>query len=356
MTTENSEQAAIEAPKPAVPSIPGRFSGWSRYVSLGFIIAVIALALSVWQSIDSRHRINDLEQTLSKRLAQFESTSKENQVVSSQAQEGTREALVKLGVLESKLVDSQNQQVALETLYQELSRNRDEWALADIEQILSIASQQLQISGNVKAALIAMQTADSRLQRLDKPQFIGIRKAINKDIERLQAMPFVDTVGISLRLDDMIAKIDSLPLDIGTPMKDNVPPPKKDASEKWWKQLGLEAWQDIKQMVQVSKIDHPEIPLLPPEQAYFVRENMKLRLLTARIALLQHDEQSYKADLKAAQEWLTRYFDSNAKSTKLAKSSLRQLAESQVSINAPDISESLQVVQNYKQAHERNPR
>lgn len=333
-----------------------QFAGWSRYVNVSLVIAVLAFALAAWQWLDSRHRINEMEQSLVKRLTEFESSSKESRLLSSQAQEGTREALVKLGVLESKLIESQNQQVALEALYQELSRNRDEWALADIEQILSIASQQLQLSGNVKAALIAMQTADSRLQRLDKPQFIGLRKAINKDIERLKALPFVDTVGISLRLDQMIDTIDKLPLMLSTPPKDEKPAPKAKASSGWWAQLGREAWQDVTQLVQIRRIDHPEVPLMSPSQSYFVRENTKLRLITARIALLQHDEQSFKADLKAAQEWVNRYFDNNAKITRMTQTTLRQIAESSVSIQLPDISESLAAINNYKLAHERNPR
>jgi len=348
----NKEQEPVVAQKPV-----SRFSGWSRYVNASMVIAILALTFTAWQWFDSRHRINDIEQNLSKRLAEFESANKENQLLSSQAQEGTREALVKLGVLESKLIESQNQQVALEALYQELSRNRDEWALADIEQILSIASQQLQLSGNVKAALIAMEAAESRLQRLDKPQFIGLRKAINKDIARLKALPFVDTVGISLRLDEMIAKVDELPLPLETTSKkEDKLAPKEKIRGSWWAQIGQEAWQDMKQLVQIRRIEHPEVPLLPPEQSYFLRENMKLRLLTARIALLQHDEQSYKADLMAAQEWLARYFDTNAKPARAAKNLLRQLAESPVSIQLPDISESLAAVQNYKLAHERGSR
>src|SRR5207342_1659331 len=105
------------------------------------------------------------------------------------AQEAAGDVQVKVGVLDDKLAQSQNQQVALESLYQELSRNRDDWSLAEIEQIVLIASQQLQLAGDVRAALLALQTADSRLQRLDKPQLIPLRKVIAKDIERLKALP-----------------------------------------------------------------------------------------------------------------------------------------------------------------------
>ena len=345
-----------EQPTAVITKSVFQLAGWSRYLNASLVVAVLALILAAWQWQDSRQRINNIEQNLVKRLTEFESANKESRLLSAQAQEGSREALVKLGVLESKLIDSQNQQVALEALYQELSRNRDEWVLADIEQILSIASQQLQLSGNVKAALIAMQTADSRLQRLDKPQFIGLRKVINKDIERLKALPFVDTVGISLRLDEMIATIDNLPLMLSSPPKDEKTAPKTKTSGGWWSQLRREAWQDVTQLVQIRRIDHPEVPLMTPSQTYYVRENTTLRLLTARIALFQPDEASFKADLKSAQAWVERYFDSHAKLTRATQSTLQQIASSTVNIQLPDISDSLTAINQYKLAHERNPR
>lgn len=357
-TSQDTSQPAAETNgPPETRKSPHRAaSALGSLFNSGVIIALIAVGLSIWQMTDTRHRLALLEKELAKELAQTESSTKETQFIAVQAQESVREATVKLGVLESKLADSQNQQVALEALYQELSQNRDQWALADVEQILSIASQQLQLSGNVRAALIALQTADNRLQRLDKPQFIGIRKVITKDIERLKALPFVDTVGISLRLDDAIAAVDSLPLPLQTPPADQVKAEPRPHSGKWWSQIGQEAWDDFKQLVQVQRIDQPQAPLLTPSQHFFLRENLKLRLLTARIALLQHDEATYKADLRAAQDWVSKYFDRDAKATKAVLSTLKQLAESPVSIQLPDISDTLDAVRNYKLSRERTLR
>lgn len=163
--SENMEDKPqeIQAPaeKASARATPSRFN-------LGLAVAVVALVLIGWQWLDSRQYGNALEQNLGRRLADLDSHNKESQIVAARAQEESRQALVKVGMLEQKLAESQNQQVALEALYQELSRNRDEWILAEIEQTLLVASQQLQLAGNPKAALIALQTVDSRLQRLDK--------------------------------------------------------------------------------------------------------------------------------------------------------------------------------------------
>lgn len=318
----------------------------------GLAVAVVALVLIAWQWLDSRQHDNALEQNLGRRLAEFDSRNKESQIIAARAQEETRQAMVKLGLLEQKLTESQSQQVALEALYQELSRNRDEWVLAEIEQILLIASQQLQLAGNPKAALIALQTADSRLQRLDKPQFISLRKVIVKDIERLQALPAVDVVGYSLRLDSLANMVEDLPLVIGGEL-----PAEKAAKvrgeEQPWVKLGREIWQDMRQLIRIQNMENPEAPLLSPTQSYFLRENLRLRLLSARIALLRHDEATYKADLKAAEAWIRRYFDVKAKPTQAALAILKQLAGGPVSIEMPDISDSLNAVRNYKLARER---
>jgi len=353
MSTEIPNQSGEAAPG-ALTGGPERPSGRFPFqLKPGVAVALVALGLIAWQWVDTRQQFNALEQNLGKRLGELDSRNKESHIFASQAREDTREALVKLGLLEQKLTESQNQQVALEALYQELSKNRDEWVLAEIEQILLIASQQLQLGGNVKAALIALQTADSRLQRLDKPQFTGLRKVINQDIGRLQALPAVDVTGNSLRLDGLVAAVDDLPLAAEQEVPTEKPAAKAKAEGSAWTRLGREIWQDMKQLVRVQNMDQPAAPLLAPSQAYFLRENLKLRLLSARLALLSRDEGSYRTDLAAVQAMLGRYFDGKSVAVRGAQATLRQLAGSPVSIEMPDISASLNAVRNYKLARER---
>lgn len=353
--TENTDDRQGETPveeQPGEDKKPALLKA-SRF-NPALTVAVVALVLIGWEWLDTRQHNTAIEQNLGRRLAESDSRTKESQIVAARAQEETRQAMVQLGMLEQKLTESQNQQIALEALYQELSRNRDEWVLAEIEQILLIASQQLQLAGNPKAALIALQTADSRLQRLDKPQFIGLRKAIVKDIERLQALPAVDVVGFSLRLDSLAGMVDELPLVIGSEVPAERMPAKPRTDESAFAKLGREVWQDMKQLVRIQNMENPEAPLLAPSQAYFLRENLRLRFLSARIALLRHDETTYKADLKAAENWVRRYFDITAKPTQAVLSNLKQLAGGTVSIEMPDISGSLNAVRNYKLVRERS--
>ena len=180
-------------PNPAAQSseliAPGAGTGYGkprrslRWIYLG--LAVLALLLSAaW--FNSQSEIRDLRKDVAQRLQTGESLNTETKVLVKSMQDGMKELQAKVNVLESKQVEAQSQQLALEQLYQDLSKNRDDWALAEIEQVLSTASQQLQLAGNVRGALIALQNADTRLSRADQPQFIVVRRAIAKDIDRLK--------------------------------------------------------------------------------------------------------------------------------------------------------------------------
>jgi uroporphyrin-3 C-methyltransferase len=258
-------------------------------------------------------------------------------------QENLRDAQAKISLLESRLGESQTQQAALEALYRELSPSRDEWALTEVEQVLMLASQQLQLAGNVRGALAALQVADSKLQRLDRPQFVPLRRALARDMDRLKAVPFVDVAGLSLRLDEAIAQIDSLPLALDGRLQAPSPPAPPQGESGWRRLLGR-AWQEIRQLVRIENIDRPELPLLLPQEQFFLRENLKLRLLSARFALLFRDQANFRADLTAADAWLARYFDTRSKPVQALQTLLKQLKATDMASELPGLAASLDAV------------
>jgi uroporphyrin-III C-methyltransferase len=324
------------------------------------LVAVAAFALLALQWYQSQTEIGGLQQELTRRIAESDAYNKESRQLARQAQEVIKEVEVKLGLLETRLAESQNQQVALEALYQELSRNRDEWALAEIEQMLTIASQQLQLAGNAQAALAALTAADNRLSRSDRAQFIPLRKLLARDIEKLKSLPYVDVTGMALKLDNLIAAVDTLPLTFderpqAAPGTGRVPA-HAEAPQGFWARLASEFWADLSQLVRVSRVDQPDPALLTPGQSFFLRENLKLRLLNARFGLLQRDETNFREDLQLAQSWIARYFDARAKSVQNAQATLKGLAATSLNVELPDLSSSLNAVRNYKLTRERgNP-
>jgi len=335
----------------APPSAP------SRLPILALIAVLLAAGLAALAWLDSRNRINATQEELARRLREIESDSREARTLSRQAQEAVREAQVKVAQLESRLAESQSQQLALEALYQELSRNRDEWQLAEIEQVLAIASQQLQLARNVRAALLALQLAESRLSRADRPQFAPIRRALARDIERLKAAPVVDFPSVANRIDSLIAAVDSMPLAFEERTERPAPAAGNPAAgeRSFLSRLGVEVWGELSQLVVVRKMGPAEPPLLPPTQAYFVRENLRLRLLNARASLLSRDEAGYREDLRASLTWVQRYFDPKSKQTADAVAQLKQLSAVSITFEMPTISESLEAVRGYKSRRERTP-
>lgn len=326
----------------------------SRVMLAGFAALAIVAALAVW--LDGRRTQQSLRTDVAQRLAGVESSTRAAGGAQTQLATELRDAQAKITLLEARLAESQAQQAALEALYRDLAPSRDEIALSEIEQVLLVANQQLQLAGNVTSALTALQLAESKLQRLDRPQFIPLRRALSRDVDRLKAVPFVDVTGISLKLDQALAAVDTLPL----AMDERLPAPAPDKGaaaddDSPWRRLLRDLWNDAKQLVRIEVADRPAAPLVPVSQQYFLRENLKLRLLTARIALLARDDASFQADLAAVDAWLKQYFDTRAKPVQLIQATVRQLASTPMPGATPDLTSSLEALRVLRLAQERGP-
>ncbi|NHZ95246.1 uroporphyrinogen-III C-methyltransferase [Massilia sp. CCM 8734] len=380
----NAAPGAVPQPAPAdqysaPPARARASSGESmsdilqRPMTVVVILLALLLAAHAWST---RSNLLKLRMEMANRLQKGDVVNTETSVLARTVQDQTKDLQAKVSLLENRQVEAQSQQLALEQLYQDLSKNRDEWALAEIEQVLSTASQQLQLAGNVQGALIALQNADRSLSRSDKPQFITIRRAIAGDIDKLKALPALDLTGVALRLDNVITQVNTLPM-----LADEKPalPAKPVRADKVaaaplavkaglagvaapvvvkesmldkvqdvWQSWTGEMWDEMRQLIRVRRVDTPAALMLSPSETYFVRENVKLRLLNARMALLARNEVAFRNDLVAAQDALAKYFDTRAGTTQTAQALLRQVQASNLAIEMPSLSDSLNAVRNYK--------
>lgn len=334
---------------------------------LKVVIGALALLLAL-QWWNARTDVTDLRREVAQRLQSGEQTNSQTKLIASRVDDELQVLQGKVALLEAKQIESQGQQLALEQLYQDLAKNRDDWALAETEQVLSTASQQLELAGNIRGALIALQNADTRLSRADRPQFIAIRRAIAKDMENLKSLPNIDLTGIALRLDTLVAEIDSMPLladekpvqlappnktrltplpDSGSAAVSTVPVVEDDWRSRWlnrWHSWSSGLWYDIRDLVRIRTVGSPEALLLSPGQAFFARENLKLRLLNARLALLSRNDAAFRSDLVEADRALSRYFDTRARQTQAGREQIRELQESVLNIEMPTLSHSLNAV------------
>jgi uroporphyrin-3 C-methyltransferase len=328
---------------------PARRRRWMA----GALIFTLALAIAAI-GIDAYNRDRQLRTEVARRLAEEDAEVKATRATVESAQDDLRDAQAKIALLESRLAESQTQQAALEALYRELAPSRDEWALTEVEQVLLLASQQLQLAGNVSAALAALQLADSKLQRLDRPQFVPLRRALARDMDRLKAVPFVDVQGLSLRLDQAISMVDTLPL----ALEERLPAPPQDVVKDapGWRRFLRDVWQDLRQLVRVENLDRPEAPLLAPQEQFFLRENLKLRLLSARFDLLFRDQANFRADLVAADIWLKKYFDTRSKPVQSLQVLLKEVRATDMTTELPGLAGSLDAVRVLQLAREKHMR
>ena len=339
-------------PVQPLPATPAR-RAHDREARVIAVLALAVAALFAWLAWDARLGVRNLEATAGGRMAELGAESSQSRASLAQAQAGLREALARIAELEARVADTQEQRVALEEMYRELSRSADDRVLSEVEQMLVLAGQQLQLAGNVRGALAALQAADQRLARAEKLAAAPLRRAIAQDMERLKAVPVVDTVGIAVKIDGLIAQADTLPLPIAeTAMPRNVARA-KPLEEPGAMRVARDFWDEMKSLVRVREIETPDTVLLAPAQSYFLRENLKLRLLAARMALVARDEATFREDLRAAQVWIAKYFDPKAKPTVAAVAGLKQIADSPITIALPDINASLAAVRTARAAREK---
>ncbi len=342
-----------------------------QVLTVVLVVLVVLLAAGWWQS---RNDIRDLRQEVAQRLQSNDHVSQETRQLVRSLEDNERTLQRKVNQLESRQAEAQNQQVTLEQLYEELSKNRDDWALTETEQVLSTANQQLELSGNVRGALIALQSADARLARSDHPQSVTIRRAIASDIEKLRLLPNVDLPALATRLDQVVVKVDSLPLltEAARPIRrttskteairadansrlvvrvhpwlQRLPGPVQQGIvnlENGWHSWTHELWTDLKQVIRVRTVGTPDALLLSPTEEFYARENLKLRLLSARLALWSRNETTFRDDLSAAQETIARYFDLGAPSTRTVLRLLKQMQSSDLTIDMTNLSDSLSAI------------
>lgn len=364
------ESASVLPEKvPARASTPGSLT--LILMALG-VLSLGALAMA-WQG---HSRVRQLEQELVRRQEQSQTQASDARGMASRAQEVAQETSAKLALLDARLAEVSLQRGQLEELIQSMSRSRDENVLGDIEASLRVALQQTSITGSAEPLVSALKQADERLQRYKQPRLEGVRRAVIRDLDRVKAVSVVDVATLGIKLDEVARLADELPLlsvaervaqaegearsaarlesktDARTDPKArkaagaaSKPVPAPEGWEAWWdvaqsrwQEFSSQVWQETKSLVRVTRINHPEAALITPEQGYFLRENLKLRLLNARLALLSRQYDTAQSDLREALALLDRYVDMRSRKAQTAAELLRQVQGQarQVAVPRPD--------------------
>lgn len=354
-----------DTPSPAPPTHrPAAAFGDARWwFALAALLAVLA-GVSLVIAWKTQQRVKSIEQQLVRRLEDSQLQSNEARMLAKQSQDTVLAAAAKVALLEARVAEVAVQRSQLEDLMQSLSRSRDENLLVDVDTGIRVAMQQTSITGSAEPLVAMLKQADDRLARYDQPRLEGVRRAIARDLDRVKAVGVTDIPTLSIKLDEAVRLIDELPLlsiaearpaaGKGKAAAAAVPAsaPTVAASgaafatppawwQTWdgsWTAISERVWGEVKSLIRVTRIDHPESMLLAPDNAFFVRENVKLRLLNARLALLSRQFETAQSDLQVVQASLDRYFDRSSRRTMLASDLVRQVAAQarQVTVPKPD--------------------
>jgi uncharacterized protein HemX len=335
----------------------------ARGVPWWMVAAAAAIAaVALWWAGERTGRV---ERDLSRRVQDVERAGELAGAQLRAVSDALRDAQARAALLEAKLADLLGQQAQLRQLYDEIARNRGDLVLADVENSIMIAAQQLQLAGNVPAALAALQDAEQLLARSSQGPLIGLRRVLVRDIERLKALPLADFAAAVNRLDAVIGSVDQLPLlaEVHAPAAGSgasaASGPGADGTglrERVARtgQQGFDGFlAELRRLFRVQRVDRPEALLLAPEQRYFVREHLRLMLLNARLNLLARSEALFRADLGRAIAVLERWFDTGSRPVAAAAGTLRQLQSAPLTIEAPSLSEAVSAVRAARAAADR---
>ena len=343
----SSDDSGAPGSAPAVPAPaprPGASVMISRplaYLLLLLIAGALVASLLLWQ------KLSGIQEQLARQSADSGATAVEARTLARQAQELARETATRQAVADSRLGEVALQRTQLEELMQSLTRSRDENLVFDTEAALRLAQQQAQLTLSPEPLLAALRGAEQRLARAGHPRLVRVRAAITRDIDRIKAATVADVPSLLIRMDELARMVDDLPVanavgpgaapGSGQPAARQATP----APAAWWERAASLVADEARRLLRVSRIDQPEAALLSPEQSFFLRENLKLKLLNARLSLLARQPDLARADLTAASQSITRYFDVSARRTQAATAILQDLQTQLRRVDLPRIDETL---------------
>lgn len=333
------------APLAAVPPPPSPFSRRRRAERAAWALGAVAVlsGVGIWLGWSAQQRLQALESELVKRQQASQNQAQEARLLAKQAEELARESAARSTLLETRLAEVVLQRGQIDELVKVLSRSQAETLLVDLEATLRVASQQASLTGSAEPVVSALQAAAERLARTQQPRLDAVRRAVARDLDRIKSTRVSDLPALAIRVDEAIRLVDDAPL-LSQPHERQAPaaalspesasPASSPASAgapwaeqvlRWGRQASKAAWQEARTLVRLTRIDRPEAVLLAPDQTFFLRENLKLRLLNARLNLISRQNGAATEDLRSVQAAVTRYFDPESRKTQLLRSLLSEV-------------------------------
>ncbi len=380
-TANAAKTSSHSAPEPAAPPTPDEAKrdatpqpdttssqgaapaprGGQGATLLATAAALIALGAAgtgyyLWAHVgETRAELRQLEARLATRsdalagdTAALRSTDRHHDAVLDQVQRAISEADAR----HSQLLRAQEGLgEAVRGLREQMGRDESDWTVSEVAYLLRIANHRLQLSQDIDSAIAALEAADRGLAKLGDPAYLPVREAIAIDLQRLGNLERLDRAGVAMQLGGVADSVSELPLaeayrvrftERPTPQQPAQAPAEPAAARTGdWKEFVGGIWSDLKALVVIRRGEEATRPLLSPREEYFLRENLRLKLETARLALLERDAAVYGATLAEAGQWAREHFNTEAAATRNLLETLQRLQGVVVAPTLPDISDPL---------------
>lgn len=376
--SEFSNENVVDADLVDVSSEAAPSHSSSRMVLMAAGVIIVALAGSLWyQHTQSAAQLRLLEQAADRASQNASSALSTVQLLDTQVKDQAQ----RIVRLDNALRDSRAQLDTLVQAFQTLTDSGSDLVLInDVDQLVTIAQQQLQLGGNVANAIVALEAAQAQLARANRPSLASLLQTINGDLDRLRSVATVDVVLLTAQLDKLSLMVSQAPLrvpDIASPESANPPPEFNGFSvpsapdtvpsvvdTPWWKAAldtaaawSSSAWssirQDLGEFITIRRVDDPAAMLMSPDQAARFRENLRLRLMTAQLALMMRQPTIWSAEMSAVVSGIEARFDERAQESRQALALARQLFDTQIDTSLPSLTNSLKAIEMVREENSR---
>lgn len=374
--TSISSPASTAAPRPysepekSNPSSEKRKSGAGPAYAVTAIVVVLAAA-GLWyqNSLLEKHKAE-----LQAQLATNVSTTEQARQTAQQALALAQRQSDKLAQLEKSFNDSTEQFHDLSQAFQTMTDSGSELVLLnDIDHLATIAQQQLMLGGNVANAIVSLEAAQAQLARANRVGLASLQQTLNGDLERLRAASTVDVASLSRQLDTLSRYVSEAPLLVPDDVASGANTEALDlpseapaavelpADTPWWErswntveQWSGSAWRsvthDLGQFVSIRRVDDAAALLMSPDQAARLRENLRLRIMAAQLAMMMNQSAVWQTELNAVATALEKRFDTQSTQVQQALRLTRQLQDTRIGARLPTVNNTLAAIESLRQA------
>ncbi|HHF5608124.1 TPA: uroporphyrinogen-III C-methyltransferase [Haemophilus influenzae] len=286
--------------------------------------------------------------------ADLSSNNTNNNKRLTQLEQGLKTAQENIVQLEQLIVSKTGEITSLQTQMKQVSQlaiaqQPSDWLFSEADFLLNNALRKLVLDNDVDTAVSLLKLADEALVKVNNSQANEIRSAINQDLKQLLSLSSVDQNAVMQKLSQLANTVDELQaLNVNFDETSKNNDKLSNNITDWQQNIEKSATSFLNHFIRISpKQNSNKKELLAPNQDIYLRENIRLRLQLAIMAVPRQQNELYKQSLEAVSSWVRSYFDTNAEVTQNFLKLVDGLADTSIYVDVPEQLKSLTLLDKY---------